>query len=568
MIRKNHVSKKQIKKGILSCAMSAMLVLSTSAPVLAAGPSGVGDPSGGTPGGAPGGSSSSSSVTWSGATEYTSAGAYTGQTYSSTTADQNAVLIDTSDAVTLTNPTVTKSGGTSASDNYSFYGINSGIMVKGGSTTTITGAKITTDAAGANGVFSYGANNGTTNATGDGTTVNISDSTITTTAQGSGGIMTTYGGTTVAKNLIVTTSGGSSAPIRTDRGGGWVTVTGGTYTSSGQGSPAIYSTAEVKVSDATLVSNLSEGVCIEGTGSIELTNCSLTANNTSLNGNAQFYDTIMIYQSQSGDASSGTSAFTMTGGSLTSKNGDVFHVTNTTANINLNGVSIVNEDSDGVLLSVCDDGWSGGSNVATVNAADQTMEGTLLVGSDSTLNLNLSGSTTFTGKTSGVITNDKSSSVSSSIGTVAVTMSGGNAVWKLTGDSTISSISGSGKIDYNGYTLTVGSTKYTSGSPGGSIEDASGETELKAVTFNNVSKSIKYSKLKKKAVSYSVIKASDGGKVTYKVTKGKKKYIKVSKAGKVTVKKGAVKGTYKVKLTVAAKGNYKKTTKTITIKVK
>ena len=116
--------------------------------------------------------------------------------------------------------------------------------------------------------------------------------------------------------------------------------------------------------------------------------------------------------------------------------------------------------------------------------------------------------------------------------------------------------------------MTVGSTKYTSGSPGGSIEDASGETELKAVTFKNVSKSIKYSKLKKKAVSYSVLKASDGGKVTYKVTKGKKKYIKVSKAGKVTVKKGAVKGTYKVKLTVAAKGNYKKTTKTITIKVK
>ena len=39
----------------------------------------------------------------------------------------------------------------------------------------------------------------------------------------------------------------------------------------------------------------------------------------------------MIYQSMSGDADSGTSSFTMTGGSLTSKNGHVFHVTNTNA---------------------------------------------------------------------------------------------------------------------------------------------------------------------------------------------------------------------------------------------
>ena len=43
----------------------------------------------------------------------------------------------------------------------------------------------------------------------------------------------------------------------------------------------------------------------------------------------------MIYQSMSGDADSGTSHFTMTGGSLTSKSGHVFHVTNTNAFITL-----------------------------------------------------------------------------------------------------------------------------------------------------------------------------------------------------------------------------------------
>lgn len=180
--------------------------------------------------------------------------------------------------------------------------------------------------------------------------------------------MTTGGGITYAYDLDVETSGRSSAPIRTDRGGGTVYVDGGTYTSNGLGSPAIYSTAEIHVENAELTSNLSEGVCIEGKNSIELTNCNMTANNTKCNGNATFYDTIMIYQSMSGDADSGTSSFTMNGGSLTSKNGHVFHVTNTNAIINLNGVKIVNNDSDNILLSVCADGWSGAGNIATLNA--------------------------------------------------------------------------------------------------------------------------------------------------------------------------------------------------------
>jgi len=376
--------------------------------------------------------------------------------------------------VAIDNPTVTKSGGTSASDNYSFYGINSGIMVKGGGTATITGGTVTTSAAGANGVFSYGANSGSTNAAGDGTTVNISDTVITTTGNGSGGIMTTYGGTTNASNLTVTTSGGSSAPIRTDRGGGWVTVTGGTYTSSGVGSPAIYSTADVDVSGATLVSSKSEGVCIEGTGSIELTDCELTATNSSLNGNATFYDTIMIYQSMSGDANSGTSSFTMTGGTLTSNNGHVFHVTNTTATITISGVTIVNNDSDGILLSVCDDGWSGGSNTATFIADGQTMDGTILVGSDSKLTLKLTDGTVYTGKISGNITNGKGTTVSTSVGTVSVTLDS-TSKWYLTGDTYVSSFSGTAaNVINNGYTLYVNGSAL-SGTSDSDDDDDSGD---------------------------------------------------------------------------------------------
>jgi len=137
----------------------------------------------------------------------------------------------------------------------------------------------------------FGGRNG---ADGDGTTLYIYDTAIITTGDGSGGIMTTGGGVTYAYDLDVTTSGRSSAAIRTDRGGGTVVVDGGTYTSNGLGSPAIYSTTDITVSNAVLISNLSEGVCIEGLNSITLTDCDLTANNTSRNGNATFLDTIMI----------------------------------------------------------------------------------------------------------------------------------------------------------------------------------------------------------------------------------------------------------------------------------
>ena len=418
---------------------------------------------GGGNGGGFGGGSSGADVDYVGATEIVAAQSQSGKVYSSVTADESALLIATADAVTIDSITVTKTGDSDGGDNCNFYGLNAAVLVKDGSVTTITGGTITSDADGANGVFSYGGNGGQNGAAGDGTTVIISDTVITTTGDGSGGIMTTGGGVTKAGNLTVTTSGRSSAAIRTDRGGGTVMVDGGIYTTNGLGSPAIYSTADISVSNATLVSNLSEGVCIEGKNSITLTNCNLTANNTKRNGNATFLDSIMIYQSMSGDADSGTSSFTMTGGTLTSKSGHVFHVTNTNAVISLSGVKIVNEDMDDVLLSVCDDGWSGASNVATLNAGGQELSGKILVGSDSQLTLNLTDGSSFTGSITGNIVNAGGEAVSTEVGTVSVTLEGGSS-WTLTEDSYVTSFTGdAGSVIGNGYVLYVNGVAFAGG---------------------------------------------------------------------------------------------------------
>ena len=405
--------------------------------------------------GSNGGPGSSSDFTYTGATEITAAQETTDGIYLSDAYDENALLIDTAEAVTLNNPTVTKGGDSDGGDNCSFYGLNAAVLAKGGATVTITGGTVESDADGANGVFSYGGNGGRNGAAGDGTTVNISDTVITTTGNNAGGIMTTGGGITNAANLTVTTGGRSSAANRTDRGGGTVSVTGGSYTTGGLGSPALYSTADITVEDALLTSTLSEGVCIEGKNTVTLKNCDLTASNTQCNGNATFLDTIMIYQSMSGDADSGTSAFTMTGGSLTSKNGHVFHITNTHAIISLENVAISNEDSEGVLLSVCDDGWNGAENNAELFATSQQLEGCILVGSNSKFSLTLTGGSGFVGSISGDIQNSSGTAVSTAVGEVSVTLDD-TSTWTLTADTYITSFTGSAsQVISNGYQLYV-----------------------------------------------------------------------------------------------------------------
>lgn len=353
---------------------------------------------------------------------FLSAGTGYAETFSATTSGTHALSL-TSGTKTYTNATVTKTGdATGSSDGTSGYdwtGSNAAVFASGGAKLTLSGSSTTinSQAVGGNAVFSYGGNLNGSNS-GDGTTITISDATITTTKNNSGGIMVTGGGVINASKLKITTSGGSSAAIRADRGGGTITVNGGTYTANGQGSPAIYSTAAITGSDVTLKSGIAQVVVIEGGNSVTLTGSTLTANHTSLNGNDSTYQAILIYQSMSGDASDGASAFKMTNGSITNAKGDIFCVTNTTTTITLSGVTITNNDSSGYFLRAASGKWgSSGSNggKVTLNATGQTIRGNILVDSSSSLTMTLSGSSTFRGA---INTNGQN-------GTVKVTVASG-----------------------------------------------------------------------------------------------------------------------------------------------
>ena len=358
---------------------------------------------------------------------------------------EHAITAD-GESKTVSNTLVNKTGDSSG-DEADFYGENAAIFATNGGTLDLSNMVVKTNGTHANAVFSYG----------EGTTVNISDSYIETSGNCSGGLMTTGGGTMNAANLTINTSGNSSAAIRSDRGGGTVNVNGGYYTTSGKGSPVIYSTADITVSDATLTSTASQGVVVEGKNSVTLNNVDLTAdNNTKNSDKSSYYQAVMIYQSMSGNAAQGKSSFTMNGGTLTNKNGDVFFVNNTATDINLSGAQIKNE-GDGIFLRAAAAGWgTEGSNggQVTLNATNQVIDGDMVVDKVSNLNLYLKSGSTFTG----AINSDGQA------GEVYVEIEDGST-WTLTGESYITSLTcPAGSINLNGHKLYVNGVEYKEGS--------------------------------------------------------------------------------------------------------
>lgn len=377
------------------------------------------------------------------------------ETVENSVGGEHAITAD-GESASYSNTKVVKTGDSEQNDEADFYGDNAAIFATNGGTLDLSEMVVITDGTHANAVFSYG----------EGTAVNIKDSYIQTSGNCSGGLMTTGGGTMNASNLTINTSGRSSAAIRSDRGGGTVNVDGGYYATSGTGSPVIYSTADITVSNAELTSTASQGVVVEGKNSVTLNNVNLSAdNNTKNSDKSDWYQAVMIYQSMSGDAAEGTSSFKMNGGSLENANGDVFFVNNTTTQIDLSQATIVNNDNEGYFLRAAAAGWgSEGSNGGQVNlnASKQTINGDMIVDDVSVLNLYLKDSSNF----NGAINSDGQA------GDVYVELTGGSK-WTLTADSYITALTcDTDSIDLNGHTLYVNGEAYTAGtaSTGSAIE--------------------------------------------------------------------------------------------------
>ncbi|MBP2655875.1 MAG: hypothetical protein H6Q73_3444 [Firmicutes bacterium] len=342
--------------------------------------------------------------------------------------DEYGIYVTDGGTLTLSNSTVTTSGDSSSEDDSSFYGLNAGILASAASIINLSNCSVSTSGLGANGVF----------ATDSGSTVNLTNVTIDCTGRLGHGVDATNAGVLNLNNVTITTAGASGAAIATDRGGGTVNVSGGTMNTSGGNSPGIYSTGAITIDGATITATGSEGAVIEGLNSITLTD-------TILSGAKKCG--AMIYQSFSGDAEVGTGTFTMTGGSLTAEVGPLFYSTNTTAVINLTGVSAA--VASGTVLKASADKWgTEGENGAdvTFTANSQTLVGDVVADSVSSITLILQNNSSLTGTINGENT---ASAINLTLDETST--------WSVTGTSYLTTFTDAdtslANIDDNGYTI-------------------------------------------------------------------------------------------------------------------
>ena len=385
-----------------------------------------------------------------------------GQTLTSSTSDQSVVYI-TQSGITITSSTLQKTGGDSSEiENSEFYGVNAAVLVNGGGV-TITDGEITTAAKGANAVCA--TNNGV---------VTISGTTISSTADSSGrGLHATYGGSITASKVTISSTGGSCATLATDRGEGIVTCTDCTLSTAGAGSPLIYSTGTISISGTTGTSSGAQMVVVEGRNTATVENSSLKCTGV---GNRNNVDKsgIMLYQSMSGDADSGTSTFNcksstmeVLSSSSVYDSAPMFFITNTEASINLENCTFTY--GSGVFLDAegTSEWGTSGSNGGTVTLklTNQNIEGDFVIDSSSTLAVTMVNSTM-----KGKINNSKNSA------TISITLDSASNII-LTGNSYISSLN---NADSTGSNIVKGS--YSFEDYNGNAYTATGSESSEATT--------------------------------------------------------------------------------------
>lgn len=355
------------------------------------------------------------------------------QRFDNTTSDQNSFIGKNKASITINSSVFDKTGNTTNDDNSNFRGQNAVVLGIEGSQTSIKDSNITSNSIGSNAVF----------ATGEGSVINVENTNIHTKGDSSRGLDATYKGTVNGKNLTITTEGAHSATLATDRGEGTITAEAAKLTTSGTGSPIIYSTGNITANNVNGVANKSEIGVVEGKNSITLTNSNVTG----------YHDNgFMLYQSFSGDAESGIARLKAENNTLTTHGTGAFiYVNNTTAEADLTGNTILMPNTTTLVKAAADSRWGkDGENGGhlTLRASNQELSGNIVADSISTIALDMANGSSLVG----AINTDNTAKE------VTVKLSK-DSTWTLTGDSYVKSLTNEdttgSNIHLNGYKLVV-----------------------------------------------------------------------------------------------------------------
>lgn len=416
---------------ILGAALSTLAFLPTFAQETPSVPP-TGNPPMSTPNG-PAPKAEANPNTFTGTTVVTENKSIAHELMSNTTSDQNAFIGKNKAIVNIENSVFDKTGNTTSNDNSNFHGQNAVVLGIDGSQINIKGSNITSNSNGSNAVF----------ATGEGSVITVENTNIHTKSDSSRGLDATYKGTVNGKHLTITTEGAHSATLATDRGEGTITAEAAKLTTSGEGSPIIYSTGNITADYITGEAKNSEIGVVEGKNSITLTNSNVTGYKD--NG-------FMLYQSFSGDAESGIARLKAENNALTSHaTGAFIYVNNTTAEVNLTGNTISTPNTTTLVKAAADSRWGKtGENGGhlTLHASNQSLNGNIVADAISTIALDMTNGSNLVGA---VNTNNTAKEV-----TVKLSK---DSTWTLTGDSYVKSLTNEdttgSNIHLNGYKLVI-----------------------------------------------------------------------------------------------------------------
>ncbi|MBR1552555.1 MAG: hypothetical protein IJ631_00920 [Schwartzia sp.] len=303
-----------------------------------------------------------------------------GKSFAATKGNESAVLARNGAKLSLSGAALQKRGDTTSEEESNFAGQNA-VLLANNSTVAVSDTTLSSNAEGANAIFSTGRK----------AQVTARRVTIRTGGNSSRGLDATYGGTVTGEAVDIATKGAHCAALATDRGEGTVSVTGSKLVTEGEGSPCIYSTGDISATDTVGVAYGSEIAVVEGKNSIALDRVDLTGHER--NG-------VMLYQSFSGDADVGTAKFSAKDSKLTNESGGaMFYVTNTKAEITLEATALSSPGAQPLLRAAADRWGQSGKNGGdvTLTATRQTLNGDITADNLSAVTLNLGEGSQWTG---------------------------------------------------------------------------------------------------------------------------------------------------------------------------
>lgn len=351
-----------------------------------------------------------------------------GNSITETSKEQDTSIIQVSNQATYTGKDLNltkESGETTDKESSIYYGLNSAVIVKDGSSMELIDSDITTNVSYSSAFFLTGLNG----------TAKLDNINISTNKEYSSGLVSSDYGSITALDLDITTKGDNSTSLKSITSNSEINIEDSYLYTEGLYSPLIYSSGKINLTNTDGTALNSNIATIEGSNSITITDSKLTTEHITNNDNPAG---IYIYNEQSKSISADytNATFTSTSSRLTIKETNnyesipMFYVTNIKATVNITDTEL--DYSNNILLKVVgndtygDIGNNGGE--VTFTATDQELKGNIEIDDISKVRFNLNNSH-YEGQING---NNSSKEVDITFDKTST--------WTLTGDSYINTL--------------------------------------------------------------------------------------------------------------------------------